>query len=93
MGELILNEKFLTVTFRYEEEEGEPVEKIALDSNERSIDLAIIKPDRVKFIKLDISEAKHIRDRYFKKRRAIQIKTSGKTKARLLAKYSGRRGE
>ncbi|MEM2812566.1 MAG: transposase, partial [Candidatus Bathyarchaeia archaeon] len=41
-------------------------------------------------IKIDISEAKYIRDRYFRKRRSIQSKTSGKTKAKLLAKYSGR---
>jgi len=41
-------------------------------------------------MKIDISEAKYIRDRYFRKRRSIQAKTSGKVKTKLLTKYSGR---
>ncbi len=54
------------------------------------IDLAVVKLNKVKFIKIDISEAKYIRDKYFRKRRSIQSKTSEATKAKLLAKYSGR---
>jgi len=50
----------------------------------------VVKPDKVKFIKVDISQAKYVRDRYFRKRRSIQRKTLGKTEAKLLAKYSGR---
>ena len=68
----------------------EPEGLLGIDLNEKTIDLAIVKPDKVEFIKMDISEAKHIRDRYFRKRRSIQSKTSRKTKSRLLAKYSGR---
>ncbi|MBC7090520.1 MAG: IS200/IS605 family element transposase accessory protein TnpB [Nitrososphaeria archaeon] len=81
---------FLHVTFRKAVEEKRAEGVLGIDVNEKSIDLAIIKPNKVKFIKIDISEAKYIRDRYFRKRRAIQSKTSGKTKTRLLAKYSGR---
>ncbi len=81
---------FLHVTFRKTVEEREAEGVLGVDINEKSIDLVTVKPDKVRFIKIDISEAKYIRDRYFKKRRNIQTKTSGWTKARLLAKYSGR---
>jgi len=81
---------FLHVTFRREVEEKEPIGILGIDVNEKSIDLAVVKPDKVRFIKIDVSEAKYARDRYFKKRRKIQEKTSGKKKAELLAKYSGR---
>ena len=83
-------EYFLHVTFRKAVEEKEPSGLLGIDVNEKSMDLAIVKRDKVKFVKIDISEAKYIRDRYFRKRRSIQSKTSGKTKAKLLAKYSGR---
>ncbi|MGC8911144.1 MAG: RNA-guided endonuclease InsQ/TnpB family protein [Nitrososphaeria archaeon] len=81
---------FLHVTFRKAIAEKEPSGVLGIDINEKSIDLAIIKPDKVKFTKIDISEIKYIRDRYFKKRRSIQTKTSGNVETRLLAKYSGR---
>ena len=84
------SEYFLHVTFRKAVEEKKPSGVLGIDVNERSIDLAIVRPDEVKFVKIDISEVKYIRDRYFKKRRRIQIKTSGSVKAKLLAKYSGR---
>ena len=84
------DEYYLHVTFRRTVEGKECEGLLGIDVNEKSIDLAIIKPDKVRFVKIDISEAKHIRDRYFKKRRSIQRKTRGKVKARLLAKYSGR---
>jgi putative transposase len=83
-------EYFLHVTFRKIVEERGAEGVLGIDINERSIDLAVVKPDKVRFIKIDVSEAKYIRDRYFKKRRRIQSKTLGKTKAKLLAKYSGR---
>ncbi|RDD53157.1 MAG: transposase [Candidatus Korarchaeota archaeon NZ13-K] len=81
---------FLHVTFRKAVEEREPEGVLGIDVNERSIDLIVVKPDKVKFVRIDISEAKCVRDRYFRKRRNIQKKTSGETKARLLAKYSRR---
>jgi len=51
-----------------------------------------VRPNEVKFIKMDISEAKYIRGGYLRKRRSIQSKTSGETKAKLPTKYSGRKG-
>jgi len=84
------NEYFLHVTFRKVIEEKSIAGILGIDINEKSIDLAIVKPNKIKFIKIDISEVKYIRDRYFKKRRRIQTRTSGNVKARLLAKYSGR---
>ena len=84
------DEFFLHITFRRIVEERRPEGILDIDLNEESIDLAVVKPNVVKFIKIDISEAKYIRDRYFRKRRNIQRKTRGVAKARLLAKYSGR---
>ena len=84
------DEYYLHVTFRRAVEMKKPEGLIGIDVNEKSIDLAIVKPDKVRFIKIDLSEVKHIRDRYFRKRRSIQRKTSGETKSGLLAKYSGR---
>lgn len=81
---------YLHVTFRKTVEERKPEGVLGIDVNENSRDLAVVKPNKVKFIKIDISEARYIRDRYFKKRRSIQGKTSGKAKAKLLVKYSGR---
>jgi len=54
--------------------------------------LAVVKPNYARFIKIDISEAKYVRDRYFKKRRNIQRKTVRKRR-KLLAKYRGRKKE
>jgi len=87
---LLDGEYYLHVTFRKVVEKRECGGLMGIDVNEKSIDLAIVKPDKVRFIKIDISEAKYIRDRYFKKRRSIQRKTNGKIKPELLAKYSGR---
>jgi putative transposase len=84
------DEYYLHVTFKKVVEEKEYKGLLGIDVNEKSIDLAIIKPDKIKFVKIDISEAKYIRDRYFKKRRSIQRRTKGEVKARLLAKYSKR---
>jgi putative transposase len=84
------DEYYLHVTFRKAIEEKEYEGLLGIDVNEKSIDLAIIKSDKVRFVKIDISEAKYIRDRYFKKRQSIQRKTRGEVKARLLAKYSKR---
>jgi putative transposase len=84
------DEYYLHVTFKKAVEEKEYEGILGIDVNEKSIDLAVIKPGKVRFVKIDISEAKYIRDRYFKKRRNIQSKVCGKARAKLLAKYSGR---
>jgi len=83
------NDFFLHVAFRKVVEEREPEGVLGIDVNEKSIYLAVVKPDKGKFVKIDVSEAKYIRDRYFRKRRRIRGKTSGKMKAKLLARYSG----
>ena len=91
---IVLGEEYyLHVTFRKAIEEKGYEGLLGIDVNEKSVDLAIIKPDKARFVKIDISDAKYIRDRYFKKRRSIQRKTRGKVKARLLAKYSKRERE
>jgi len=88
---VVLDDKFnLHVTFKKAIEENGYDGILGIDVNEKSLDLAIIKPDKVKFVKVDISLAKYIRDRYFKKRRSIQSKVKGKARAKLLAKYSKR---
>jgi len=57
----------LGITFRMEVEEKKPEGVLGMDVNEKSIDLVMVKPDKVKFIKIDISQAKYVRDRYFRK--------------------------
>jgi IS605 OrfB family transposase len=84
------DEYYLHVTFKKTIEEKEYKELLGIDVNEKSIDLAVIKPDKVRFVKIDVSEAKYIRDRYFRKRRSIQGKVGGRARAKLLAKYSKR---
>jgi len=84
------DEYYLHVTFKKTIEEKEYEGLLGIDVNEKSIDLAVIKPGKVRFVKIDVSEAKYIRDRYFKKRWSIQRKVSGRARANLLAKYSGR---
>ncbi len=81
---------WLHVTFRRDVERKEPQGVLRVDVNEKSIDLAIVKRDKVKFVKIDVSEAKFIRDRYFKKRRSIQGRVNGEARSSLLKKYSGR---
>lgn len=80
---------WLHITFRKEIEVEQPHGVVGIDINEKSIDLAVVKPNYARFIKIDVSEAKHVRDRYFKKRRNIQRKTRRKRRE-LLAKYRGR---
>ena len=84
------DEYYLHVTFKKAVEEKEYEGILGIDVNEKSIDLAVIKPGKVRFVKIDISEAKYIRDRYFRKRRSIQSKVCRGARAKLLAKYSGR---
>jgi len=84
------DEYYLHVTFKKTIEEKEYEGLLGIDVNEKSIDLALIKPGKVRFVKIDISEAKYIRDRYFKKRWSIQRKVGERARAKLLAKYSGR---
>nr|MDO8061499.1 hypothetical protein [Candidatus Freyrarchaeum guaymaensis] len=72
------DEYYLHVTFRRTVETRRPEGLLGIDLNERSIDLAVVKPGKVEFIKIDMSEVKHVRDGCFRKRRSVQSKTSGR---------------
>jgi IS605 OrfB family transposase len=84
------DEYYLHVTFKKTIEEEEYEGLLGIDVNERSIDLAVIKPGKVRFVKIDVSEAKYIRDRYFREEEEHSEEDEGEVKARLLAKYSKR---
>ncbi|MBS7288125.1 MAG: transposase [Candidatus Freyarchaeota archaeon] len=87
MGELILNEKFLTITFRFKrrvEERG----VIVWDCNERSIDG--FNPE-IGWIRVDLRKLFHIHRVYELKRQRLQSKASKKPSLRrVLEKYSNR---
>jgi putative transposase len=87
LGELILGEKYLTVTFRFKRKE-EVKGKIAWDCNERSLDE--FSPN-IGWIKIDLTKLFHIHRVYEIKRRVFQQKASKKPSLRkVLAKYSRR---
>jgi len=88
MGELILGEKYLTVTFRFKGDEGEVKGKIAWDCNEKSLDG--FSPDKG-LIRIDLTKLFHIHRVYEIKRKRLQQKASKKPSLRrVLAKYSKR---
>jgi len=87
-GELILGEKYLTVTFRFKRDEGEVKGKIAWDCNEKSLDG--FNPN-TGWIKIDLTKLFHIHRVYELKRKRLQQKASKKPSLRkVLAKYSKR---
>jgi hypothetical protein len=51
-------EYYLHVTFKKTIEEKEYEGLLGIDVNEKSIDLALIKPGKIRFVKIDVSEAK-----------------------------------
>lgn len=88
MGELILNKKYLTITFRFKEKLKEACDKIAWDSNEKSLDG--FNP-KIGWVRADLTELFHIHRVYEIKRKRLQSKTSKKPKLReVLKKYSNR---
>jgi len=87
LGELILSEKYLTVTFRLKREE-EVKGKIAWDCNEKSLDG--FSPS-MGWIRIDLTKLFHIHRVYEVKRKRLQQKASKKPSLRrVLAKYSKR---
>jgi len=87
LGELILSEKYLTVTFRFKREE-EVKGKIAWDCNERSLDG--FSPS-TGWIRIDLTKLFHIHRVYEVKRKRLQRRASKKPSLRrVLAKYSKR---
>jgi len=87
LGELILSEKYLTVTFRLKREE-EVKGKIAWDCNEKSLDG--FSPS-MGWIRIDLTKLFHIHRVYEVKRKRLQQKASKKPSLRrVLARYSER---
>jgi putative transposase len=88
LGELILGEKYLTVTFRFKKDEEEVKGKIAWDCNERSLDGFSLSTG---WIRIDLTKLFHIHRVYEVKRKRLQQKASKKPSLkRVLAKYSKR---
>jgi putative transposase len=88
MGELILNEKYLTITFRFKKRGGVVRGKMAWDCNEKSLDG--FNPD-MGWIRIDLTKLFHIHKVYEIKRRGLQQKASKKPSLRkVLIKYSRR---
>ncbi|MBS7288094.1 MAG: transposase [Candidatus Freyarchaeota archaeon] len=88
MGELILNEKFLIITFRFKQRAEEPGGAIAWDCNEKSLDG--FNPE-IGWIRVDLRKLFHIHRVYELKRRRLQSKASKKPSLRrVLEKYSRR---
>jgi putative transposase len=87
IGELILNEKYLIITFRFKEKR-EVKGRIAWDSNEKSLDG--FNPE-IGWIRIDLLKLFHIHRVYEIKRKRLQQRASKKPKLReILKKYSKR---
>jgi len=88
MGELILNEKYLTITFRFKRRKNETAGRIAWDCNEKSLDG--FSPE-IGWLRIDLTKLFHIHRVYEIKRGRIQQKASKKPSLRnVLEKYSKR---
>ncbi len=88
MGELILNERYLTITFRLKQKKIKLKGNIAWDLNEKSIDG--FNPN-LGWIRIDLKQLFHIHRVYEIKRKKLQSLASRKTSLKnVLAKYSKR---
>ncbi|MEM3372459.1 MAG: transposase, partial [Candidatus Korarchaeum sp.] len=84
LGELILKEKYLTITFRFEESEGQAIGRIAWDCNLKSLDG--FNPE-LGWIRIDLGKLFHIHRVYELKRGRLQSKALRKPSLkRILAK-------
>ncbi|MGQ9781299.1 MAG: hypothetical protein ACUVQ8_03455 [Nitrososphaeria archaeon] len=89
MGELILNEKYLTITFRFKHKD-KPRDKIAWDLNEKSMDGF---NSNLGWVRVDLTKLFHIHRVYELKRKRLQKLASKKPSLRkILKKYSRREG-
>ncbi|MBC7113010.1 MAG: transposase, partial [Candidatus Methanomethyliales bacterium] len=87
MGELILNERYLTVTFRFKRKASQK-EGIAWDCNERSLDG--FNP-KLGWIRVDLTRLFHIHRVYELKRKRLQSLVSRKPSLnKVLTEYSRR---
>jgi len=85
------NEYFFNLVVKKEVEPFRAKGVMTVDVNEKSIDTFIVRPDKLKYIHIDLSEAKHIHFRYSKKLEKIQKIRNPYERRMLLKKYSGRR--
>ena len=61
------DEYFFNLVVKKEVEQFRAKGVMTVDVNEKSIDVFIVRPDKLKYIHIDLSEAKHIHFRYSKK--------------------------
>ncbi|RSN73798.1 zinc ribbon domain-containing protein [Candidatus Methanodesulfokora washburnensis] len=88
MGELILRENYLTITYRFRKKYEDAKGRIAWDSNEKSLDG--FNPE-LGWIKIDLSYLFHIHRVYELKRQRLQSLASRKQSLKkILEKYSKR---
>jgi putative transposase len=88
LGELILGERHLTVTFRFKADEEEAGGKMAWDCSEKSLDG--FSPN-TGWIRIDLTKLFHIHRVYELRRERLQQEASKKPSLRrVLAKYSKR---
>jgi putative transposase len=88
LGELILGEKYLTITFRSRGKQKEERDKIAWDSNEKSLDG--FNP-RAGWVRIDLTKLFHIHRVYELKRKRLQSRASKNPRLKeVLKKYSRR---
>ncbi|MEM1520139.1 MAG: transposase [Candidatus Korarchaeum sp.] len=88
LGELILKEKYLTITFKFKEREEKTIGKIAWDCNMKSLDG--FNP-KLGWIRIYLGKLFHIHRVYELKRGRLQSKALKKPSLkRILAKYSRR---
>jgi len=74
---------FLNAVIRREVDELKPEGIMAYDVNEKSIDALMVRHDKAEWIHIDISEAKHIHQRYQKIRERKRRYLRGRAKARV----------
>ncbi|MBC7113874.1 MAG: transposase [Candidatus Methanomethyliales bacterium] len=88
MGELILKEKYLTITFRFEQKGTKADGKVAWDCNERSLDG--FNP-KLGWIRVDLARLFHIHRVHELKRKRLQSLVSRKPSLnKVLTEYSRR---
>ena len=85
------DEYFFNLVIKKEVEQFRAKGIMTVDVNEKSIDVFIVRPDELKYIHIDLSEAKHIHFRYSKKLEKIQKIRNPYERRMFLNKYSGRR--
>jgi putative transposase len=77
------NRWFLHATIKREVEYYKPNGYLAYDINEKSLDMLMVKPDKIEYIHIDISEVKHIQKRYQEIKERKKRYDKGRAKRRV----------